>query len=397
MKKYSVIKTVALACIIAFALALPNIADAQQAPRAPAGDNQQKRIVRPMIAINANTLQAEGMQIRLWGIKPARSLETAIELRALDHMDRLIGQGQVNCRIMKWSLTEPAARCNVATNEDLNLEMLRNGFAVVDRAETYNTVFATAYHEAQEQARLQQKGIWKLVVEQEQTSFIPDWLEPHMPSLVPLSLVVGPAFGFLLLAFFVWKGFRNIEKVQEREFETNRRKEAALLAREKLVLATSLEGELMENKSKIEAFLTIYQELLNDLKNPESTPKYQDAGDLIHEHPALSRTVFEMNVDKFSLLDLKLASDLSKLYTQIKSESKYQNMDPTMPLADATEMVEKVIHDAEALLPHIDYIIEQLHGLTAKYTASAGGRKRAAEANKQAAEEAESADYDEAA
>ncbi len=326
--------------------------------------NQQvKRISRPMLAIDAATLQAEGMRIKLWGIKPAKTLEAPIEISALDKMDSLINSEHVNCRIMKWDITNPVARCTVKSNEDLGIAMLQAGYAVVDREQIYGSVFATSYREAQEQAKNGLKGVWKLVADLNKTSYMPEWIEKYLKILVPLSLIFVPIIGFLLMSYFTHRGLNKIAKVNAEEIEFNRNKEEALEAREKIVLASSLQGELEENKSKIEAFLTIYREILITMKDVTKTPKYQENGELIHEHPALSRGVFELSIKKLSLLDMKIVSDISKLYSGIHADPNYITLDPTTPIDDATRQVEDVIQGAESLLPHIDYVVGQLNSL----------------------------------
>ena len=63
---------------------------AQATAQAQQAETQQRRaasplpdrIIRPMRAVDPITLRAEGVSIRLWGIKPARSGESPLELRA---------------------------------------------------------------------------------------------------------------------------------------------------------------------------------------------------------------------------------------------------------------------------------------------------------------------------
>ena len=347
-------------CIVAMFLALFILpAQAQEKLK----ETHQKRIQRPVVALDAATLQTEGMQIHLWGIKPAESLETSLHLKALDVMDEMIGQEQVDCRIMVWDIVEPSARCTIHTNEDLGLVMLQRGFAVIDRHQTYNTVFASNYEEAQNYARKNKKGVWRAFAKSEQKNYIPLWLEPYMSTVVPVSIIIGPFFALLLIGLFIRQGLQNVVKAQEKEFKHAREKEAALQLREKMVLISTLESEMLEDKSKIEAFLTIYRELLENLKNPEHMPNYQQAGELVPLYPSLSRGVFDANVERFSVLDLKLASDISKLYSFIHEESDYMTLEPSTSREDAVQTVQKVLYDAEALLPQMDYILGQLQSM----------------------------------
>ncbi len=329
-------------------------------------DGVAERIVRPMVAIDSVTLRGEGVTVRLWGIKPAHSSETALELKALDVLDRLIGGEAVSCKIAGGVAPEITARCMSHANEDLALTLLSYGYAVVDRATTYDTPFADAYAEAQELARFGERGVWRLVSASERHSVMPKWLEPYLEVLVPVSLVVGPFGGLLIVALVMFFWLRNMTVSQQREMDHTRRREAALQARERHVLVSTLEGELIENKNKVEAFLIIYGDMLRALKEATDTPKYQQAGDIVQKHPSLSRTVFDANVNKLSLLDIKLAGLVSKLYTSFPKEQEYINLEPTTPLETAIQLLEKVLREAEGLLPHIDQAIQGLEAAAVK-------------------------------
>ncbi|MEZ0259734.1 MAG: thermonuclease family protein [Alphaproteobacteria bacterium] len=372
----------------------PAAAPMMQAPAVPvptgvrpaaAGDDDRpstplaplpERIQRPMRAIDPMTLRAEGQSIRLWGIRPASTAETPLELKALDLMDGLIQEGQVNCRIMpKSTWTNIVARCSTSENQDLALELLSTGFVVVDRDQTYGTVFATSYETAQEKARLAGAGVWKLLkLEENPQGGVPAWLKPHMDFLLPFALIFGPFGGLVIVGLVMWYWLKRMATAQEQDQEQASRKEAMLLTRERQVLVTTLEGELSENKNKIDAFLVIYGDMLQSLKDPNETPKYQQGGDIVQKHPRFSRTVFESNVSKLSLLDIKLAGKVSKLYSSMPKEEEYINLEPGVPLETAVQLVEKVLKDAETLIDPINTVIGGLQAsLQAKNTGLAAG------------------------
>ena len=339
--------------------------EAEDTPDLPA--NAPKRIVRPAVVIDPSTLQAEGLTIRLWGISPARTMETPIELNAINMLDHLIGGEPVNCRIMIWDVTEPVARCTAHTNDDLGLVLLQNGYAVVNRHQTYNSVFASAYAEAQESARLARKGIWKIVAASSGENHVPKWLEPYMAVLVPVSIILGPLLGLLVVGFWLRQALTRILDQQVGAFETGRKKERALLLRERLVLASLLEGELQENLSRIDAFLVIYRDMLKEMNNPEEVPAYQQTGELIHRHPALSRAIFEANMNKLSLLDIKLAGEISKLYAGVYADPEYVTLEPSTPLATALSHIENAIAEAEDLQGKIGHVMGLFQAMTAKH------------------------------
>lgn len=314
------------------------------------------KIMRPMRAVGTTVLKAEGINIHLWGIKPAMSAETPLELRALILMDSLTREQQVSCKVVGGTITDVIARCTAVDDKDIALELLNNGFAIVDRQATYDSVFASAYERAQEQARQGGKGVWKIVTSEGSGGSAID-------GYMILVLVLGPFFGMLAVAGVMWYWLQHISQARKRESEETKANENLMQARERRVLASTLEGELMDNKSKIEAFLFIYGDLLQDLKNTATVPKYQQAGDIIQKHPSFSKTVFEANVGKLSLLDMHLAGRVSKLYSALPKEHAYIELDTGVPLETAVKLVERIMEEAKELLEPIDTIIAELHAM----------------------------------
>lgn len=176
----------------------------------------------------------------------------------------------------------------------------------------------------------------------------------------------APFIGLLMVAFVMHYRLKRMELLQQEEFEKAHRKETMLLVRERSVLVSTLEGELSENKNRIEAFLTIYRDMLQDMKNPADMPLYQKAGDIVQKHPSLSKTVFEANVSKLSLLDMKLAGKIAKLYTALPKEQEYINIDANVPIDTAIKLIEKILKEAEEMLPPVHQAITALDEIIAK-------------------------------
>lgn len=353
--------------VMAAAQATKKPAAAPVAVEAPAATAQTpssfalpERIVRPMVALDPVTLKAEGVEIKLWGIRPASTSESPLELKALDLLDGIIEGQQVNCKIEGGQMPVLYARC-VVQGSDLSLELLNNGLAIRDRRMTYNTAYASAYGTAEELARHNRKGVWKFLVD---TGKDGDGAQSSLTdggsSMLTWALFGGPLAGMALIGLVLWFWMQNMSKAQQAEAEAIRRKESLLQTREKNVLLTTLEGELLENKNKIEAFMVIYGDMLQGLQSTTETPKYQQVGDIVQKHPSFSKTVFEANVSKLSLLGIKLAGNISKLYASLPKEQEYINLEPGVPLNTAVQLVEKVRSDAQALVPSIDAAIQGL-------------------------------------
>ena len=305
-----------------------------------AADGAEASFTRTVTPVDPVTLRAEGLRITLWGIKSAG--ETPVDLKAMDLMDSMIDATAVTCKAVGGTSTDIVARCADHTGEDLGLELLNRGYVVVDRQQ--NIASVPAYMEAQKAARRNAEGIWREVAMMDKSG-VPSWLQ--------IVLGASPVAGLLLVAFAMYYRLKRLETLQQEEHEQAERKENQLLSRERHVLVSTIEGELSENKSRIEVFLTIYGAMLENLKSKTETPKYQVAGDIVQKYPSLSKTVFETSVGKFSLLDMKLAAQLSKLYASLPKDQEYINIEPGVPLDSAIALVEKVMREAEALLPPI--------------------------------------------
>jgi len=326
---------------------------------AHASDHQ---IVKPMIAIDTITLQADSVQITLWGIKPAQTPKTPLELKALDLIDSLIGNEAVSCKIVSKSAADITGRCTGYNNIDLGLELLNNGYAVIDRRQTINSPFAPAYIQAQETARLNKKGVWRFVNEQDNDSNNLKWIQKSLPVMGgSLGLILGPFTGLLIVAFVMHYRLNRLEFLQKGEFDKTHRKESMLLTRERYVLVSTLEGEMIENRNRIEAFLTVYGDMLKNMTCPDEEPKYQKAGDIIQKHPSLSKAIFEANVTKLSILDMHLTGQISKFYTSMPQEQEYITIESNVPLDTAIKLVEKVLKDAHDMLLLIDQATAALH------------------------------------
>lgn len=352
-----------MAAVVFLAASLPFAAVAQpqqpappqRAAAAPASPLPE-RIQRPMIPIDPVTLRAEGLTIRLWGIRPARTDDAPLELRAMDLLTNLIQEGQVNCKLEGGVIPELVGRCVTQTNQDLALALLSSGLAIVDRRQTYNTHFAMAYETAQQQARGGKQGVWALL--DRQAVALPKWLQSDV--LAPLVIFGGMLLGFLFNAVLIMRFMGRVSQNQSSENQQVERKEAMLQMRERQVLVTTLEGELVENKNKIEAFLSLYGDMLRNLQDPAHGAKYQMVGETIQKHPGYSKTVFEANVSNLSLLDIKLAGHLSKLYSAMPKEQEYITLDQSVPIETAVKLVEKVLEDAQELLGPINQVVTEL-------------------------------------
>jgi hypothetical protein len=178
-------------------------------------------------------------------------------------------------------------------------------------------------------------------------------------SFVHVLVLLG--FGFIVIGLGLLFGFNKLMRMQRDQINQIKQSDMALQKREKLVLASALANELTDNKFKCEAFITIYTELLRNLRDMDRRALYEDTGDFIHQHAPLSRSIYDQNVEKLYLFGPKLAGDIATVYNAIRSEPQYFSMEQTMPRAGAIRIVEMVLDDAQKTLEPIEPSIAALN------------------------------------
>jgi hypothetical protein len=176
-----------------------------------------------------------------------------------------------------------------------------------------------------------------------------------------LTPMIGTLIGMGILVVIMMIGFNRMLKIQREQLKRIGDDEKALQRKEKIVLASAFSNELTENKIKCEAFITIYTELLRSLRELDKSAPYEQTGDFIHQHPPLSRTIFDNNVEKLSLFGPKTANDLTATYAAIRSEPQYFTLETSMPRAAAIRIVEMVIDDAQKTLEPIEPLAAALN------------------------------------
>ena len=188
-----------------------------------------------------------------------------------------------------------------------------------------------------------------------------EWLIANADWFTPLSGFLGSLAGACIVALALIIGISSLKKVQDAQFAVQQKSEASLRKREKIVIAAALAGELTEDKIKCESFITIYNELLRNLRDTSISAQYEETSDFIHRHPPLSRAVFDANVDKIAIFGTKLAGELAGTYAAVRQEAEYQNLERAMPRAAAVRMVEMVIEDARKTMEPMDVVISALN------------------------------------
>ena len=312
------------------------------------------------VAQNASTLLTSRFTVSLWGIDVAHLAGTPLALHGRVELDDLMGGQPVRCDVVGWRNNQPSARCTNAQNIDLALSLLQQGYVVVDRQSVLGTAYEEPYVTAEETAKSQGNGIWSDGVGGSVSMAMGD-IEDILPLV---GIIVGSACVVLIvLAILILYGFGRVEKLLKRSMAMTRAQEDRMRKREKFVTAAMLEGELLANKGKIEAFLVINRDMMEGLMSAKANNrlhKYQESTEIVQKTPILSRSVFEGNTDKLELLGSQFAKEIVDLYNDIHSESDYLTLQKDMPIEDAINHTQKIILEAEQLLDPIDQLINGL-------------------------------------
>ena len=296
--------------------------------------------------IDSTTLIAKDMTLSLWGIEKIRVEQAVFGLKARSVLERKIGHKPVLCHIKNKKTGHTVkAQCRNSAKEDLSLFLLQQGYASADRAEIYGSIYEKPYLEAERQAQANEKGAWK----NERTT-IPYYADEESKNFLMLAffLIAALVLALGMAGFYIMRGFKRVVALQNRSIDLAAR-ERALKNRERHVIASIIYTEITSNKAKIEAYLTVYEEVLQEFNNPDEIPKYKKTGDIIQKQPHLDRVVFDGNTHKLDLFDPRLSSDIIHYYARIKTTPDYVEVTPDMPQEKVWEILEKVVARARKL------------------------------------------------
>lgn len=328
---------------IVFSCSLP--AAAQDAPARP------ERFAAAATAIDAQTLLTERFTIHLFGIEAVDSTQVPLKVQARTLLDDRIGGGAVRCNVLGWENESPLAQCTASNQDDLAIVMLREGFAVADRAMLRGSVYEKPYFAAETEARKESRGIW-LSADKESGR-----REETLAYALAIVCLIAPLAGFALVALAGSRGLARISSQLDRQFRILLSRENDLREREKFVVASMFEAELSANRTKLEAFLVVYDEILKSLRDSAREHTFRQTGEMIHEQPALARAAFDANKDKMELLGAKIAGEMTSLYAAINPDPEYITLEPGTPIDQAVRKVEQVIQDAQALIQPVEHLL----------------------------------------
>lgn len=178
--------------------------------------------------------------------------------------------------------------------------------------------------------------------------------------LFVLVLAISVIITAAIMWFFIRINFKKLEDRLQEFMQVEADREEQLRRRERLVVAAAFEGELLANRTKLEAFILIYQEMLRNLKEPGKAPKYKQGGEIIHERPALARTIFDAYAGRLDLLGVDMAGELSKIYGEVETDPAYKTLSADLSSDQALHVVERIVESAKNLIAPIEKTIAAL-------------------------------------
>lgn len=311
----------------------------------------QERAFNVSIA-DVNLLVDGNTRIKLWGIEKVSSEATVFNLKAKGQLEKKISRKPVLCTIMGYMDDTYLGQCTNQQGEDLSLYLLQSGFVSVDRPAVKATIFENPYVKAEQDAQDAAIGVWGA-----ENRFTSSGEVQSKNFMIGAFVLMGVfILALLVIGFFVVRGFKRVVDVQNRSLDFAM-KERTLKDKEKLVIASMIAAEVLENKTKIEAYLVIYEEMLQDFSDPAKQANYQKTGEIIQKQPALSRSVFDGNTYKLDLFGSDVSSKVIHYYARIKSEPDFVELAADTPFDDAKSIIEKAVSNAKKLYEISDDVI----------------------------------------
>jgi|GEM_PF-6193977 len=310
--------------------------------------------------IDSATLKVGLRTVTIWGIKPIKIENSVIQLQANELLENLTDNGTVSCKIVKDDFPNATARCLSSKDVDLGLELIDKGFAIVDKTQLDNSEFSKIYLEAQQKARSRGDGIWGYLDKEKKKDFINEAISSYVSNS---SIWIGLAGVALFIVIAIIVALVWIKKAlnrQKEEIEKIYFKEYLLKAKEKGVVISLLRGELEENKSKLKGFVTLYVDMIEDIKSDKREDVLKVTGESIKRAPLLKRKIFDMNANKLSFLDMTVANKLTKLYGSFVKEEEYIEINKSISIDAIKNIIRDSIKDAKTLLLEIDKTINVL-------------------------------------
>jgi endonuclease YncB( thermonuclease family) len=291
------------------------------------------------------TLVSDRAKLSLWGVKKAEVGSPVFELKARTALENKIMGQKVTCTIKAVVDSEYKAQCVNANEDDLSLFLLQQGFVTLNRNEIFSTIYESPYVEAESLAQSALSGVWASVDSMATSDSSGRTSRDFMFSAILIASVFLVAIG--VISFYIMRGFGRVVTLQNQSMDLAA-KERDLREREKNVIASMIHSEIRENKPKIDAYLTVYEEMLAEAMSSDE-PSFMKTGEIVQRQPSLSRNVFDGNTGTLNVLGARMASEIIHYYARIKTNPDYFEIKPDMPVEKVRDTIRASIDHAKKL------------------------------------------------
>lgn len=292
----------------------------------------------------------DDLQISLWGVETIQGHAEVIQFKGRMALEAKIGGEPIFCMSEGQSDRTFVAQCFNATQEDLSLFLLEEGYVSTDRLAVRDTEYEAIYLDAERRAHNVGKGIWGQDISS--ASAQQDYKTKRL-IFVFLGILVLFMVGLGVLIFSMIAGFRRVLELQNRSLNLAG-KERKLRDKEKMITAALIHAEIQDNKEKIEAYLMIHEDVLLNLKSSN----HQIMRDIIQIQPALGRAVFDGNTSKLELFGSTLASEIIHYYARIKTHPDFVEFTSDTDISEMIKTVESAVEQVRKLRSISEDLIE---------------------------------------
>ncbi len=306
--------------------------------------------------IDATSLISGKIKIYLWGVEKIKTDATIFNLKIIKELESKIAGQKITCTIKERDATgiEIRAQCINSNEEDLSLFLLQKGYVTADRSIIYGSIYEKPYLHAETQAQLYSEGVWS---DSRVTTLSSGELQNSNFMLIAFFIMGVFIVALGVLSFYIMRSFGKVVDIQNHSIDLAA-KERTLKDKEKFIIASMIYAEVNANKSKTDAYLMVYKEMLRVLNDPNRTPKYQKTGDIVQKQPNLDRAVFDGNTSKLDLFGSRVASEIIHYYARIKTSPDYIEVKTDEPKKEVVTIIEAVIDNAEKVDNMSDRLIK---------------------------------------
>lgn len=311
----------------------------------------------PIHVIDSTHIKQQGMIYHLWGTQASLDQQAASDAQpAVEFLTRLIGRGDLTCFVYEHGDDVSQAQCFNDQSVDLSLSVIQSGLAFADRSAVVGTTYETPYIQAEQAAQDARSGLW--ASSNAQSQVLRD-MKHDIAHLTRFSFIlfIITLVAIAITIFLNKVAFDRIHLIlnQTMQLLSN---EAKLRKREQDLTAVMINSELKTNQSKIDAYLVIYEDLLDTLNDPYADHRYLRSGEVVRSAPGMERSIYDANTYRMDALGEDLIARVVDFYSRVETDPPYNNLTPDMTHETAVDIVTQAVKNARSLKNDLEDILE---------------------------------------